>query len=139
MIETSRRKFFGLAAAVPVVATAAATKMGLVSGTSNLGTGAMSASSTLSGGHPGLPPSGSFADYLRRQIKEFWSPDAKRQREAEAAQHARMLDPDLASMRSLTPSAAYHIQRGRVVKRIEDERLASLNAQLASALKETFQ
>ena len=139
MKDASRRKFFGVVAAVPVVATAAAARIGLVSAATPIaGGGSLLSGSAINHGY-GVPTPMGWSDHIKHQLKEFWSPEAKLNREREAACAAKVLDPDLASMRSLTPSAAYHIQCKRMTKRIEESRLADLNSQLSRALKETFQ
>lgn len=114
-----RRSFLSLFAAAPVVAQEAAAKMGLSSMVSAASMPAVGVGHAI-----GASPASSDDSWVKRAIAEYWSPQARRERENEAAHAARVLDPDLASMRSLSPSAAYSLQRARCLERIETERLA---------------
>lgn len=55
--------------------------------------------------------------WAREALKDFWSEDKQSEIKARASVYARMLDTDLASMRSISPSAAYSVQMDRTLKR----------------------
>lgn len=122
-----RRKFLSLLAvapaAGPVAAKEAAQKMGLSAVTMAQG-----------GAVDGVPVGGygdssaqSESDWVRDEMKEFWSDDARRQRWQSAKWAAKALDPDLAALRSVSPAWAYNMQRTRVLAAVEDERLSWLS------------
>lgn len=108
----ARRGFLRLAALAPVAAREAAAKMGLSPATS------------LSGGIglPGASLSGESAGgdaWIKRALDAFGTARKAREINSRARAEARMLDPDLASMRSVSAAAAYTIQRSRCFRRIE--------------------
>ena len=111
MKPLGRRSFFGLVASLPVVLKDASTKMGLEG---------VIAGSTRSFGASRLPtPPADDGSWIRRTLSRFWSASAVRERRQQAEWEARHLDSDLASMRSLSPAAAYRLQCDRQFRRIE--------------------
>ena len=116
-MNTSRRRFFGVLAAapaaVPVVLKEAASKLGLE--------GALGGS--IAGGASGTPamPQPAGGNWVKKAIKNFWSKSSKRERAQTVEWQSRRLDPDLASLRSISPAAAYQIQRGRYQVRVEEQ------------------
>ena len=131
-MNLARRKVFGLIAGLPVVATVAAQKMALVSATSTSAIG-------NNYGVPSTMPSGigsslSYADQLKKTIKTFWSSDKLQERNNYAKSSSKTLDPDLASLRSVSASAAYTMQRARCEKIEHDRTMSYLQRELALAL-----
>ena len=104
-IKLHRRNLFGILAAAPVAASAAAAKMGLASTTS--------AAATSMPPMFGAPMS--EASWLQKSLSSLdLMPDWKlREIKEHSRIYSRILDPDLASMRSVSASAAYMFQRGR--------------------------
>lgn len=129
----SRRHFLSFLvaapAAIPVIAKEAARKLGLEGAL-----GGTLGPHTLPGyGVPGVAAGGHWA---HDAIKRFWSPRRQRERRETIEGAARRLDADLASMRSLSPSAAYRIQYDRTKTRIETQNWDYLQEHLAEAVKD---
>lgn len=124
-MSVARRKFLSLLAiapaAVPVAAKEAASRMGLSAVTTMTATAANVGSS-------GYPSPIGEKEYLSDRISQFWTDEMREQRIENARHQARLLDADLASMRSMSPSAAYAIQRGRSVAREERREMGWLQA-----------
>jgi hypothetical protein len=133
MIEKSRRGFLRMLPALPigarVAAKEAATAMGLSSITSAAaGFGAPGIPITESAYYHGAP-NGPDEPWFMRELREFAAPHRVAQRMEQARYQGRMLDADLASCRSLSPSAAYQIQVQRCFQRSEQTFLERLNRQ----------
>lgn len=114
-MKANRRSFLallgGVAASPTASAKAAAQAMGL---SGALGGAAAAINEPRVIGHAGGPYSSqSTLDHISQLMNEMMSERGKMERRLNAAEVARRLDPDLASMRSMSPSAAYAIQRKR--------------------------
>ena len=132
-MTTNRRSFLGLLAAapaaIPVIAKDAAAKMRL---TSITGPG--------ENHYMGEAPSeaygwGSDASWIKDAIKKMFSEDAIQERMDHARHNARILDGDIASMRSLSPSAAYEIQVKRCYDRLTKKEKGNLEQMLRGETK----
>ncbi len=100
-------------AAVPVAAKQAAAKMGLVAVTDV-------AASQFIGGDSVCGPDRGNDDWAKRALKELMSKDKTQERWDQTIHQARVLDADLASLKSMSPSVAYGIQRERTYHRLTD-------------------
>ena len=124
---SSRRGFLKLIGAAPIALPVAAKEAAVSMGLSGpLGAGAGMANTigyaTSIGGPMPCDPA-SEGDYLRSRLAEIMSPQNLSRFRQEAKHEARMLDADIAAMRSISPSAAFSMQIERAVqKRIEQER-----------------
>lgn len=127
-MESNRRGFLGLLASAPLAARAvadqAAAKMGLST--------AFDTSNAVYGQSMGvpMPARADGGSWVRQALADMMTDRSRQQRRDQAREEARVLDPDLASMRSLSPSAAYAIQRKRSYQRITDRERKYLNWQL---------
>lgn len=141
MSSMARRAFLRFAAAapvaLPVAAKEAAASMGLQGA---LGAGAQIGMG-LAGQTVGYADNCKDAspinhvDWLKQRMTDLLSDEnLERIRMQEAAQLSR-LDPDLASMRSVSPSFARHRQIDRNVNRAVESQKRWLNADLARSLK----
>lgn len=136
MANVARRGFLALIGAapiaLPVAAKEAAAKMGMgsvLSGAASYGGG-----SALDVGYPkagtALKGDGSILGYLRAELRNLTEERnvSEIRRRVLRNGEARVLDADLASMRSTSPSVAYHIQIERCVARnVERERMSLLD------------
>lgn len=109
-------------AAVPIAAKEAAAKMGL--GTSVFGGAAGGGMETARAGYAdkamgpcAMPQAMQLADY-QNQLKRLLSPESLAGIRDAATRNGVQLDPDLASLRTISPSAARQIQIDRNVQRI---------------------
>lgn len=135
----ARRRFLSFLvaapAAVPVIAKEAAAKLGLEGAL-----GGMIGPHTLPGyGVPASLSTGASEHWAKRALREFWSPAKQRERAETIDGAARRLDPDLASMRSLSPAAAYQLQRTRCKARVEQKSLDHYNDHWQEHLAEQAQ
>lgn len=118
----ARRRFLSLLgaapAAIPVIAKEAAAKLGLEGAL-----GGMLGPHTLPPCLPSVDSCGigTSEHWAKQAMRKFWSPTKKRERAETIDGSARRLDPDLASMRSISPAAAYQLQRARCKSRIEQQ------------------
>ncbi len=110
--------------AAPVAAKEAAASMGLK--------GVIGAP-TYGAGREG-PVGPAAEDMLKNALKQLTSKSYIRDMEKDASYAARILDSDIASFRSISPAAAYAIQRTRYVHRIPQERRAQLQIRLEEEL-----
>lgn len=127
MSGVARRKFLSLLAmapvAAPVVAKEAATRMGL----SSMAAAAFTGDQFYPGGvGSAMTQPTSNGDWIKQQIDQFVSPEARSGRLMQARQMAGRLDPDLAAMKSVSPSWAYAAQCDRAIARIEQNELSWL-------------
>lgn len=136
---SNRRKFLALIGAAPiaapVIAKEAAAAMGL--------SGPIGMSQFANGGNIGAPiatvnGSGSYISRLRDQILGLESGDEIPGLMGDAAYRARVLDADLAAMRSVSPAWAYRQQMRRAADQIRTERKEYLARELADAIKNGF-
>lgn len=118
----SRRRFMalvgGLVAAPQTAAKAAAQGMGL---TTQTGLAAVQIA-----GEVGAPMATGPKKWALKEIANWGTDRAKRHRARNAQLLARILDSDLASMRSISPAAAHRIQIDRVTTRLEAESWSDL-------------
>lgn len=122
-------KLFGMApAALPVAAREIAKSNSIGSFTSNPG--------ILGGSLTASTPSND--DYLSHILKEIgkWAADGETLARKEVRfENIYRLDPDIASMRSLSLSAAMRIQRDRLVKRYLEGQRSYLSTELERTQK----
>jgi hypothetical protein len=128
-IMSTRRsvlRLIGLAPiAGPVAAKEAAASMGL-SALTSVGSGLSAGMASVNYGSP----VGGENSWVNRAIATFNSPAKQRELDARAKDYARILDPDIAAMRSLSPAAAYHLQRARARERVAITEMQWLKDQL---------
>jgi hypothetical protein len=125
---SNRRSFLRLVGmapiAAPVAAREAAASIGLKSA---IGAAAVGINSGVVGA--GLdPPAETHEQYLVRSLKEIMRPEASEEARREIS--TMLLDPDLASMRSMSLSAVRAIQVERLVDRTIQMRKSYLEKQL---------
>jgi hypothetical protein len=123
----NRRGFLKAAAVAPIAAPAVAgdvaAKIGLSSAAQLGGMGAAMRPQVLPGywgekANEALSDTPeSVAEWVRRRLSSEFSDDTIAYRWREAHSMARMLDPDLAACRSISPVAAYRIQAARNFER----------------------
>jgi len=127
---STRRKFLTLVGAAPAVAKeAASAAMGL--------SGPIGPISAMVGSNAAAPSgypisSGDGGSWVKKALERLDSEKGRKEIRQDAKNIARILDPDIAAMRSLSPSVAYRIQIGRV----ESKLLADRRAYLLDELKE---
>lgn len=130
----TRRTFFGAAAAAPVAAKEAAKRMGLESITTLGGGGGApldsipSPSSPIPGAHYDESELESELEWAKEVLWNLDSPEVRADRARTASHMATRLDADLAAMRSLSPSAAYALQRQRCELILREQRKADMTA-----------
>ena len=111
-MKLSRRNFFGVAAggavSAPVIAKEATAKMGMDS----LGYDSVIGGSVA-------PSDGGYGtiEWARKRFEEITEKGNIESRRAEVRSYQSRMGPDLASMRSVSPSAAYNIQVERAIIR----------------------
>ena len=111
-MKLSRRNFFGVAAggavSAPVIAKEATAKMGI----EKLGYASHYGSSVVANdGEYGT------IEWARKRFEKITERGNIRYRRANIRANQSSMDPDLASMRSVSPSAAYNIQVERAITR----------------------
>lgn len=123
-----RRAFLRLLAATPVAAPAAASQAATAMGlTGPIGLGAMAAVEAAdkvnwAGGTGAGTPVGASGDYVLNRMRDMLSPGVVRNRRIRAQHLGRVLDPDLAALRSASASWVYRQQVARAEQRLlEDE------------------
>ncbi len=121
-----RRSFLkGLVAApvaAPVMARDAASAAG-ISPPLNTPPFKLDAVRAMTGAQTPAALDGSFVDYVRDELKRITSPEWENRTRAESARSVTRLDPDLASSKSLSLSAAIRLQAKRDAdRRIEEVR-----------------
>jgi hypothetical protein len=116
--------------AAPVMAKEAAAKMGM--------------GIRLNDGPIGIPTisGGSFdqdqTSWLKKHLMRFDTEAGRRELDEQVRYVARTLDPDLASMRSVSPAFAYAQQRHRCMKRLDAERRWNVTNQIAEAAQRSI-
>lgn len=133
-MSLTRRRFLGAAVAAPVAAKEAAQKMGLESLASMPpGAGANAGiDSAFINAPPGLA---NDVDWAKRGLATLDSPREVAHRALMAKHQARILDADLAAMRSISPSAAYTLQRQRVEHWLRESRRSDFIEAIAESGK----
>lgn len=116
-IDGARRKFMTFLPVAPVAAMAAAkeaiaARMGLMG---PIGYRASSHYADV----VGIPPCSNNEPWFEYTLKNFFTNEEIERRRRHAQSLSRVLDPDLAAHRSLSPAVAYGIQIERCIKRIE--------------------
>lgn len=133
--KSSRRGFLALLGtapiAAPVVAKDAAATMGLLS----LGRNAASVGATVMGYDGGPPNVTSRESWAARSLRLFWSRRSVKVREVHADALALVLSPNLASLRSISPAAAYAINRTRSRAKINDDYWTEIQEDIAEETK----
>jgi hypothetical protein len=132
-MKADRRTFLRLIGAAPVAVQEVASKMGLSSATD-----ALQASGWVGGNNVGVPAHIGHSDWASEALRSFSTPFKQREFKERAAQSARILDPDLASLRSVSPSAAYSLQRDRCLDRVIDSERTWLEHQIEQRTKGLF-
>jgi hypothetical protein len=132
MANVARRSFLKLIGvapiAAPVAAQEAAAKMGLRS--------MLGAAGGLGGGRlvgyaqECAPATGSHLDYLKSRLTRLLDPSYAEDMRRDIRGSITHLDPDLASMRGISPSAAMSIQLDRIVKRNIEQETWSVRKQI---------
>lgn len=119
MLMNSRRAFLRLLGAtpvaLPVAAKEAAAKMGLASITSAAGALPGDTLPTL---HGPVPTASGGDGWLRDALADLTTPTKQAEFRERAALQAGRLDADLAALRSVSPAAAFAIQRERCFVRV---------------------
>lgn len=121
---STRRGFLRLIGAAPVALPVAAKEAAVSMGLS----GPIGAASAA---HPGGSP-GAAADksWVMRRLAEMYSPEKQAEFRMQARHNARVLDADIAAMRSISPSTAFTIQVEREMSRILKTETTWLERQL---------
>lgn len=113
---STRRGFLRLIGAAPVAAPVAlkeaAVSMGL-SGPIGMGAAALGGI-PANGGYPIGPDKG----WLMKQLTELYSPQKQDEFHQQARHMARVLDADIAALRSISPARAYQMQIERAVAQL---------------------
>lgn len=130
MARRSFLKFLPAAvASAPVAAQEAAAKMGL--------TGLASAGGLERAiGHAGQPVSDAgynHLKWLKDRLAQYADPEYIARLHKDARRHITRLDPDLASMRGISPSAAFSIQVEREVEKTIEAETWSLRRSIKEA------
>lgn len=126
MTSMARRAFLRFAAAAPVALPVAAKEAAAGMGLQGLLGGASFGANMPEMGcnTVGYPKDAcapvNAADWLKQRLTELMSDESMERMRNDAKHSARYLDPDLASMRSVSPSFAY----GRQIDRHVDRRIA---------------
>lgn len=133
---STRRNFMAMIGispiAGPVVAKEAAVAMGL---SGPIGGALANGGYAISPGAPvGL--AGGGRSWAQRALDYMNSDVGAREIDADARHAARVLDPDLAAMRSVSPAYAYRRQRERCEIEIRERRTASIMRQIADEAKQ---
>jgi hypothetical protein len=119
-MSVGRRGFLRLLAAAPVAAPVVAREAAQKAGVTSLGLGAELASQGISGPSPYGGEKEWVSSWCREVLSKGW---ADERRKAILSSSVGRLDPDLASSRSLSLSAAMRMQRERDAERsIANER-----------------
>jgi hypothetical protein len=131
MANVARRSFLKLIGvapiAAPVAAQEAAAKMGL-SGALALGETARHYGGEVAQCLPEDP--GSHRKWLLKELAELDSRERRSEYRRQERHDARILDSDLASMRSVSPASAYSFQLDRCVDRQIEREKASIGRRL---------
>ncbi len=130
-MNVARRGFLKLMGAVPIAAPIAAKEAMLAASgvASGIGVGAVTKYAEIADSQvAGLKPDGSWADHLRSRLAHYLSPEYRSQLLRE--EHPSRLDPDIAAMRSISPSAQIAIQRKRNVDKYLADRVRKTNHSL---------
>lgn len=141
----NRRNILRLLGAAPVagpsVAKEAARRMGLYTAAFFAGVpqtaeqaGVTGSAAPMAGAAIPDGPAG-YLSYLRAELAEFYDEDQKQARADTARYYARALDTDLASLRSVSPAWAYQTQYARTMKRVDDERYATIQRRITKEVK----
>jgi len=125
----NRRGMLRLIGMAPVAAPVAAKQAAVSMGLRGLGSAAAAGAVEYAGTGrydspvPCPPTPMEHAQFLKERLAEMLSPESIARYRQEAKGQARMLDTDIAAMRSISPSAAYEMQLERLVQaRIKQER-----------------
>ncbi len=129
-IDKARRGFLKLLPAAPVAATVAAKQAAISMGLS----GPINAAAGLGGistGYGGIPvPSDCQNPWFIDALKTFSSKETIEGHRISARGMARVLDPDLAAMRSISPAQAYQIQVERCFQRFRQREKSYIDREM---------
>lgn len=126
---STRRKFLALVGAAPAVAKEAASAAMGLSGPIGQISAMVGANAATPSGYPiSTNDSGSW---IQKALDRLNSDKGRAEIARDAKGMARILDPDLAALRSMSPSVAYRIQRSRIEDEILTLRKENLLAELA--------
>ena len=131
MSTLTRRLFMKCIPAAPVAAKEAAKKMGMEIGTRSVnGVGI-----PLGNCFTSSEVSTSRTDYIRKRLRDLVGDRDQARITDHAKLSARQIDPDIAAMRSISPSFAFVVQLERCQKRIEASERQSLLWELADCME----
>jgi hypothetical protein len=129
-IDKARRGFLKLMPAAPLAATVAAKEAAASMGLS----GPLNAMSYLGNvgmaGYGSGPPTMSNTPWFVDAYKNFMSPDTIEQHRASAKGQARLLDADIAAMRSISPAQAYAMQVDRCFERLRKQEKSFIDKEM---------
>lgn len=115
--KSSRRGFLALLGTAPIAAPVVAKEAAVAAGLTSLGPSAAMGGMIAASGSYGAPMP--QVEWLKESISLFGSDQKKRERKDRADGHARILHPNIASLRSVSPSAAYAINKEHLLAEIE--------------------
>ena len=138
IIDKGRRGFLSLIPLAPVAATVAAKEAAATMGLS----GPLNAVGYGVGGMPQMAgyanspvPSGASPWFLDA-FKNFMAPETIEGHRINAKGMARILDPDIAAMRSISPAQAYAMQVDRCFERLRKQEKSYLDREMERWTKE---
>lgn len=139
MIHASRRKILSLFAAAPAALPVAIKEIA-----EKAGIGSAAALAPGPSEQPMVSDYTAFPDsnwdgqlrWLKHRIGTIDTEHQRHHRRRRAEQEAYRLNPNLASLRSVSPAVAYRIEVERRIKVLENEDRKSANLELAEALRQ---
>lgn len=133
MIHASRRKILSLFAAAP-----AALPVAVKEAAERAGIGSAASMAPLADGGMQLPPPAWDAHIarLKDSLLNVTNGQRTHDRKCRALEQAHRLNPNLASLRSVSPAVAYRIEYERQVKLLEERDRLETNFQLVEALRQ---
>lgn len=117
------------AALAPVAAKDAANKIGIIGAGNSFGIGNIGIGSSHA--MRGAADSVDQASYLRNRMKELLSGEIDETRRSELKSYSMMLDPDLGSLRSVSPAFARITQVERSLARQREQELDGIRRHLS--------
>jgi len=132
---STRRRFLTLIGAAPVAVPVAAKEAAVAMGLS----GPVGPASIIEGSMlKNAPMAGGIAadmSWTTRALERLMSEDGRREVSNDAKAYARTLDPDLAALRSVSPSFAFRRQRDRNEIHIMEHRRSELLREISEHAK----
>lgn len=118
-VDKSKRSFLALLPSAPFGAAAAAKEAAASMGLSGpLNAAAMLNGMPISGGEYAGPCNSSGTPWFVNAAAQFMNPETIKVHRQNAMHQARVLDADIAAMRSISPSRAYLMQVDRCFERL---------------------